>query len=708
MKTFSRLSLFTLVCLLGITLMFGGNTAEAQEAGMGVVVDPAKLIYEEGETVIVTFTVTNNGVPVQPVQPVMISWHPVISKVEDITMSSSGVLLANRLGTPVVAKDGQVILRVMLGSPAWCLDKNLRKQWTFEHLSSLLSDPHQACPTQLLQSVSAVYNGPVEGLAEHINITNEARFCTYCKAEEEPTIIIVHRPEPCVHEDGSPPINSRFYDYSANGNPGRLNLKVGDVFQQRIGIKNVKDLSAWQMNVVFNPSILEVVSIEEGSFLQGRHTADTADDADALFLASDGTGWIPVTDGHIHGADVETRLYEDSSAVHLIDNPRPDLDVQDWAKRANATGNFATRVAEGKIAAIQARIGRSAGTSDTADVGHPGSGYLEAPTDEEVGTGANQTRGVSGTGILMTICFRVLEYAEEPLGIHNVQLSDSNNDRINYSIIVPDVVVVTDMFPAEDVNRDGYVNIQDLVLVASSIGLVPGNLNNPMADANGDGMYSGGMYTEFQPPDNMVEPGLKSVGDSHARVDVNNDGIVNVLDLIKVASSSDWGGKSTITTERDANTPEPQVAALAAAPALGLEALTPATIQAWIDLAQVEDDGSVTFDLGIANLEVLLVSRIPSETQLLMNYPNPFNPETWIPYQLSEAVDVTVSIYTVNGTLVRTLDLGHQAAGVYKSKNQAAYWDGRNEFGERVASGIYFYTLTAGDFMATHKMLVRK
>jgi hypothetical protein len=701
MKTFSRLNLFALL-FFGIAVMLGGNTAEAQDAGMGVQVDPAQFIYEEGATVTVTFTIESpKGTIVQPLNPVRITWGGVS------TVSHNGVPLSQP--ALVNAANGEVVLYVTLGKPQVCYNKTERDSYTFEALTALLTqgDYGGACPPEVLQFVTADYRGPVEG-GKEIDITNTARFCVYCKAEEEPTIIIVHRPEPCVHEDGSPPINSRFYDYSANGNPGRLNLKVGDVFQQRIGIKNVKDLSAWQMNVVFNPSILEVVSIEEGSFLQGRHTADTADDADALFLASDGTGWIPVTDGHIHGADVETRLYEDSSAVHLIDNPRPDLDVQDWAKRANATGNFATRVAEGKIAAIQARIGRSAGTSDTADVGHPGSGYLEAPTDEEVGTGANQTRGVSGTGILMTICFRVLEYAEEPLGIHNVQLSDSNNDRINYSIIVPDVVVVTDMFPAEDVNRDGYVNIQDLVLVASSIGLVPGNLNNPMADANGDGMYSGGMYTEFQPPDNMVEPGLKSVGDSHARVDVNNDGIVNVLDLIKVASSSDWGGKSTITTERDANTPEPQVAALAAAPALGLEALTPATIQAWIDLAQVEDDGSVTFDLGIANLEVLLVSRIPSETQLLMNYPNPFNPETWIPYQLSEAVDVTVSIYTVNGTLVRTLDLGHQAAGVYKSKNQAAYWDGRNEFGERVASGIYFYTLTAGDFMATHKMLVRK
>ena len=104
-----------------------------------------------------------------------------------------------------------------------------------------------------------------------------------------------------------------------------------------------------------------------------------------------------------------------------------------------------------------------------------------------------------------------------------------------------------------------------------------------------------------------------------------------------------------------------------------------------------------------------LASSVHSEgSVLLANYPNPFNPETWIPYQLSEPVEVTVSIYSVNGSLIRTLALGHQSAGVYQSKSRAAYWDGRNAFGERVASGLYFYTLTAGDFTATRKMLIRK
>ena len=104
----------------------------------------------------------------------------------------------------------------------------------------------------------------------------------------------------------------------------------------------------------------------------------------------------------------------------------------------------------------------------------------------------------------------------------------------------------------------------------------------------------------------------------------------------------------------------------------------------------------------------LFASLIPEKTALLANYPNPFNPETWIPYQLSEPGNVTLTIHSVNGTLVRTLALGQMPAGLYTSQRRAAYWDGTNDVGEPVASGIYFYTLTASDFTNTRKMLIKK
>ncbi len=99
---------------------------------------------------------------------------------------------------------------------------------------------------------------------------------------------------------------------------------------------------------------------------------------------------------------------------------------------------------------------------------------------------------------------------------------------------------------------------------------------------------------------------------------------------------------------------------------------------------------------------------LPNETALFPNYPNPFNPETWIPYQLAQAADVTLTIYDVRGVMVRQLALGHRPAGFYQSRARAAYWDGRNALGEKVASGLYFYTFTTGDFTATGKMLIRK
>ena len=107
-------------------------------------------------------------------------------------------------------------------------------------------------------------------------------------------------------------------------------------------------------------------------------------------------------------------------------------------------------------------------------------------------------------------------------------------------------------------------------------------------------------------------------------------------------------------------------------------------------------------------LEDLIAYEIPAETELLRNYPNPFNPETWIPYHLAEDANVSLTIYDVNGEVVRDIDVGHQIAAKYDTRSKAIYWDGRNRFGEQVASGIYFYSLSAGDFSATRKMVILK
>ncbi len=132
--------------------------------------------------------------------------------------------------------------------------------------------------------------------------------------------------------------------------------------------------------------------------------------------------------------------------------------------------------------------------------------------------------------------------------------------------------------------------------------------------------------------------------------------------------------------------------------------------------ADVNQDGVVDIRDLVVVASGLNVARgaapeqfvLPTETVLLPNYPNPFNPETWMPYRLAVGADVTLTLYDVRGKVVRHLALGYQPAGIYQHRSRAAYWDGKNAIGEPVASGIYFYTLTAGDFSATQKMLIRK
>ena len=136
--------------------------------------------------------------------------------------------------------------------------------------------------------------------------------------------------------------------------------------------------------------------------------------------------------------------------------------------------------------------------------------------------------------------------------------------------------------------------------------------------------------------------------------------------------------------------------------------LTAEGVKLWLSQAQQLDLTDATTLRGILFLEQLHETLIPQENALLPNYPNPFNPETWIPYRLAEDAFVTLTIYDKAGQVVRTLDIGHQIAASYESRAKAIHWDGSNELGEQVASGLYFYHLSAEDYSATRKMLILK
>ena len=173
-------------------------------------------------------------------------------------------------------------------------------------------------------------------------------------------------------------------------------------------------------------------------------------------------------------------------------------------------------------------------------------------------------------------------------------------------------------------------------------------------------------------------------------VDINGDGVVNIVDLVTVAGA--------IGNTGAAPSAHPQALSL----------LTITDVQDWLTQVQSMNLTDLHSQRGIRFLEQLLAALTPKETALLRNYPNPFNPETWIPYHLADEAAVQIVIYDTKGVLVRQLDLGNQPAGYYADRAKAAYWDGRNKTGESVASGIYFYTLTAENYSATRKMLILK
>ena len=230
----------------------------------------------------------------------------------------------------------------------------------------------------------------------------------------------------------------------------------------------------------------------------------------------------------------------------------------------------------------------------------------------------------------------------------NTIATGSFDQKVRLWEFTPDTPVESSQL-AEDMNNDGMVNIFDLVLVVGQ---------------------------------------LEQSGEN--RADINGDGVVNVQDLVLVASA--FGN-------------------VAAPPSLhpqALARLTTTEVEGWLTQAQEMTLTDPAYLRGIAVLEQLLAALMPPETVLLPNYPNPFNPETWIPYHLARAADVTLTIYDTKGALVRRLDLGHQPAGYYINRNRAAYWDGRNNSGELVASGVYFYQLRAGDYTAMRRLAIVK
>ncbi len=483
-------------------------------------------------------------------------------------------------------------------------------------------------------------------------------------------------------------------------------IGINKAFTLQLKTNNITDLAGWQADLVFDPDVLKANSVTEGNFLKqkGGRTHFRKGTIDNQKGKIAGISSTRISQGGVDGEGAllsvtfttkavgETRValrrFQAGSSAGEVIPARPSeiiiavgtqstSDVSDvgFVLSTDATSvrsgdPFTLRLSAEKVADLagwQTDIAFDSEALEAVEVnegdflkkGGEGTFFLRGTIDNAAGkitsiSSARLSGGVNGTGTLLSVTFTAKTTGETRITLSNLHAGDSSTEAI--LLDAPEIVIMIGdrAFPAWDVNQDGQVNVLDLIGVAQHLG----------NDAS-----------------------------VNSQADVNGDGTINVLDLITVAQHL---GESTTSAS-------PIIVAMD-----NIEGLDATMIQTWIERAQVENDGSIAFRQAIANLEQLLALFVPEETVLLHNYPNPFNPETWIPYHLAGPAEVTFRIYAASGVLVRTLALGYQPAGIYEYRSRAAYWDGKNELGESVASGIYFYTLTAGDFAATRKMLIMK
>ena len=421
---------------------------------------------------------------------------------------------------------------------------------------------------------------------------------------------------------------------------------------------------SFQIEEALTISGIDGVAISD-SYNAVRRVSDTEV---TLELAFDGDFDTDGTLTFIVGADAIAGYSEDLTAdvsVTAIEQSNATVSVSPASVQSPDVGEeltFSLNIANGvNIAGYQAIVlyDRTAFRLVKFTKGNylPADAFFADPTFiygglSQVTLAANTLAEASnGDGTLVTLTFEVIDFKASALTLSQLYLVDSDGKR--WEATTSNGVVTIPPEPTEetvgDINRDGVVDILDLTIVGARFG----------------------------------QRGQNSA-------DVNGDGLVDIVDLVLVAS--EFGDE-------------------AAAPSLypqALELLTTADVQGWLSRAQQLTLRDPAYLRGITVLEQLHAALIPQETVLLRNYPNPFNPETWIPYRLSHASDVDITIYDTRGMVVRRLDLGHQMAGYYTDRTKAAYWNGRNEHGESVASGIYFYQLRAGDYTALRRMVILK
>ena len=255
-----------------------------------------------------------------------------------------------------------------------------------------------------------------------------------------------------------------------------------------------------------------------------------------------------------------------------------------------------------------------------------------------------------------------------------------DNSASNYAIVWPG-----------DADGSGTVDQTDLITMATAFG-ADGPARATDIRVPADSLYRSRWFPQVVQIDNGT---IAWTDAAEAQNDCNGDGIVDEADVLVLALN--WGKTTASYT--------PPLA-----PSRNEGYSLPILYEVLRAVEGMPKSEARNKMINVLRETIMETQRafVPKETVVMQNFPNPFNPETWIPFKLAKDADVSVRIFDSTGRLVRTLDLGRKSAGSYVTKDLAAYWDGKTETGEQVSSGVYFYTVKAGDFSTTKKMIILK